>query len=115
MDDLENATKALGNAKQLDPAHADPPQYKPLSQAYALRAADFYNKKKTTEALENYQYALYYNPENVFALYNLGGLYIMNGNIEKAKELWTKTLELQPDHADAKKWLDEISKSKIKI
>jgi Tfp pilus assembly protein PilF len=47
-------------------------------------------------------------PSNAEAYYNMGGIYLSRQDVVKARELWKKTLELDPQHKSAKSWIAKI-------
>lgn len=58
--------------------------------------------KRPFEALKLLEKALEVDPDNADYWYNLGGVSYTVGDFEKARDAWTKTLSLKPDHPEAK-------------
>lgn len=114
LDDVENAEKAWVKARELSPAHPKLKEsFDVLSEMFAVHGFRYNQQKDFQHAIEAYQKAIDYHGKNYAEyFYNLGGNYLMLGNVEKAKEIWKKTLELKPDHKEARRWLDIISKNK---
>jgi hypothetical protein len=75
-----------------------------LNEGIRLGTAD----KKYNEAIAMMQKAIEWNPANPEVYYNLGGAYYTIGDMENARLMWTKTLELNPAHADAQRGLTAI-------
>ncbi len=75
------------------------------------------------KAEANLKVALSINPDNPYALLNLGVLYQNTGRIDKAREMYRKVLELNPDSRAAVtsskqykgKKLTEIAKENLKM
>ncbi|XP_060586421.1 protein O-mannosyl-transferase TMTC1-like isoform X2 [Ruditapes philippinarum] len=68
-----------------------------LDQLYVDRGNNYKDMKMFSKALLDYEAALRINPRHPTAHGNCGAIYHMNGSIEKAKEHYTKALELNPD------------------
>ncbi len=60
-------------------------------------------RKQPYEALKLLEKAIEADPGNSDYWYNLGGVCYTIGDFEKAKNAWTKTLLLNPNHQDAKR------------
>jgi Flp pilus assembly protein TadD len=67
----------------------------------------FFNKQYD-EALSEFQEALRLDPGNARILYNLGVIYESKEDIEIAKALYLKALELDPKLSEAQKHLDKL-------
>lgn len=79
-----------------------------LSDIYLKQGLDTYQKGIPKEAITLYEKALTINPQNAEAWYNMGGTYLMQQNVEKAKECWRNVLNINPNHTEAAKWLKQI-------
>lgn len=74
-------------------------------------------------ARENFESVLQENPNYIYALYHYGEAELKDGNIEKAKELFSKVVNLQENSEsrdlgfikDSKQKLDEIENRKAKV
>jgi protein O-mannosyl-transferase len=112
--DVDNTEAAWVKARQLSPAHPKLVEsFMVLSDLCAMQGFKANQAKDYQNAIKYYTKAIEHNGRNIVDYYyNLGGNYLMLGDVEKARELWKKTLEMKPDHPDARKWLDEISKSR---
>jgi tetratricopeptide (TPR) repeat protein len=86
----------------------DPRKFTTLSDLYLKQGLLLYNQGKAIEAIQLYEKALSVYPQNAEAWYNMGGTYLMQHNIEKAKECWRKVLTINPNHSEASKWLKQI-------
>ncbi len=80
-----------------------------VSQQYQAQAMKFFAEKNYPEAIRVANLSLDCNPNNVFMLYNLGGYYLNMHDVEKAKELWTRALAIDPNNSEIKTWLNRIS------
>lgn len=111
MKDVDNTAMAWEKAKELSPNHPLLVGYfSVLSNMCYNEGLKYYQQKNIAKAIAYYQQSLKYNDKNTDALYNLGGSYLSIGDLAKAREMWTKVLQIKPDHAEAKKWLNQISK-----
>lgn len=109
--DVVNAEAAWLQAQVLSPAHPKLKEYLPvLGDMWANEGFKYNAKKDYANSVICYQKAVDYHGRNLAEnLYNLGGNFLMIGNVQKAREMWEKTLEVKPDHAEARKWLNQIN------
>ena len=49
-------------------------------------------------AIKYFEKSLQYNPQNPDAYWNLGGIYLEKGQVQKTVEYWTKTLSINPNY-----------------
>ena len=68
----------------------------------------YFLNKQYDEALSEFQEALKLDPGNARTLYNLGIIYESKEDIEIAKTLYLKALELDPKLEEAQKHLDKL-------
>ncbi|MBP6532891.1 MAG: tetratricopeptide repeat protein [Bacteroidia bacterium] len=87
-------------------------KYTPNSAARSMVCSELlkqgnkaYADGRPDKALETYNLAGQIMPTNPEVYYNIGGIYLMKGNLTLAKENWQKTLNLDPNHAKAKDWM----------
>lgn len=80
-----------------------------LAQQYNALAVKNFEAKNLPAAITAITSSLECMPNNPSALYNLGGYYLNMQNVEKAREVWTKALTLDPNNKTIKEWLDRIS------
>ncbi|MFT3908026.1 MAG: tetratricopeptide repeat protein [Ferruginibacter sp.] len=107
---LEKAKEVLMKAKAIYATNnvlAINMQY--LGQRYEAEAKRLFDQKKPEEAIKAANSSLECFPANVGLLYNLGGYYLTMHNVPKAREMWTKALELEPNNANIKSWLAQIA------
>ena len=107
---LEKAKEVLMKAKAIYATNnvlAINLQY--LGQRYEAESKRLFDQQKMEEAIKAANSSLECFPANVGLLYNLGGYYLTMRNVPKAKEMWTRALELEPNNANIKGWLDKIS------
>jgi len=88
--------------------------YKYNNKGYSL-----FKNKQYEEALKYYEMTLNFDPENVYAYYAMGLAYHTIGYdqkdtdlLEKAKENYSKALEIDPNHEESRKGLEDLRKSK---
>ena len=88
--------------------------YKYNNEGYSL-----FKNKQYEEALKYYEMSLNFDPENVYAYYAMGLVYHTisynqknSALLEKAKENYSKALEIDPNHKESRKGLDNLQKSK---
>jgi len=76
-----------------------------LSDAFNDKGNEEFQNGKSTEAWNDYNQAAAIDSTNPNAWYNIGGMYIGRNDLAKARELWKRTLRLDPNHKLAKEWL----------
>lgn len=80
-----------------------------LAEQFNAEAVRQFGNKNTAAAIKASYEALECMPENITALYNLGGYYLTIQNVEMAREAWSKAHALDPGNATIKLWLDKIA------
>lgn len=83
-----------------------------LSVGYYNDGYSAYNSNNFTEAIENLEKTVYYDPENRDALYYLGMSYLKNGDDDKAIEVFGRVVELFPGTERAKRsqrYIDDLT------
>ena len=95
------------------------PNYLPLKSNYALLSHMYFSKAlevgKTGNArlaLDYMNKALLHDSTNADIWYNEGGAYFTMGQYDSARYAWMKTLQYQPDNANAKRGLDALGSVK---
>jgi tetratricopeptide (TPR) repeat protein len=81
-----------------------------LGMAYRFKFNATHDPQYRELEIESFENALEINPDYVFALVNLGATYYYSGRKEKAAELFTRALEVYPEHPEAemlKKMIEE--------
>jgi tetratricopeptide (TPR) repeat protein len=79
-----------------------------LKQNFALLGNVYFSKgmsiggKDPKAAISWMEKAVEVDPGNAEYWYNIGGASYTVGDFEKARMAWSKTLQLKPDHAQAK-------------
>jgi tetratricopeptide (TPR) repeat protein len=88
-----------------------------IASQYNQKALSCYKRKAYEDALSYLENAIEYNSESVYAYYLTGFVYHTLGAndkdvelLEKAQENYQKTLELDPDHKEANKELNKLTK-----
>ncbi len=88
-----------------------------IGSQYNQKAFSCYKRKAYKDALSYLENAFAYNSESVYAHYLTGVVYHTLGVddkdveiLEKAQENYQKTLELDPDHKEANKQLNKLTK-----
>ncbi len=91
-----------------------------ITYKYNNKGYSLFKNKQYEEALKYYEMTLNFDPENVYAYYAVGLAYHTIGYdqkdtdlLEKAKENYSKALELEPNHEESLKGLENLRKSKI--
>ncbi len=92
---------------------------KKITNKYNNKGYSLCKEKQYEEALKYYEMTLNFDPENVYAYYAMGLAYhTISYNqkdlelLEKAKENYSKALEIDPNHEESIKGLDNLRKSK---
>ncbi len=88
---------------------------KNLAEAYSKQAEYEYEKRAFAPAAEYAQLALSLNCNDTAALYILGDIRYNSGNLEGARDLWTKLIEIQPDFACADDLRKRMDKAETEI
>jgi len=91
-----------------------------ITYKYNNKGYSLFKNKQYEEALKYYAMTLNFDPENVYAYYAMGLAYHTIGYdqkdtdlLEKAKENYSKALEIEPNHEESLKGLENLRKSKI--
>lgn len=101
LKDYENARKDWDIVKQLYPNNPF------LKRNFELLGATYYNEgmsiggKNPQEAIKWLEKAVEVDPGNVEYWYNIGGASFTIKDYAKARNAWTKALQLKPDHLQA--------------
>ena len=90
-----------------------------ITYKYNNKGYSLFKNKQYEEALKCYEMSLNFDPENVYAYYAMGLVYhTISYNqkdsdlLEKAKENYSKALEIEPNHEESLKGLENLRKSK---
>jgi tetratricopeptide (TPR) repeat protein len=81
-----------------------------LSDEYLKQGSEAFKNNDRELALTYYAKAAEVNPSEAEAYYCIGGVWFAKGDVNKAREFWKRTLQVNPDHKDAKMWLDRIGR-----
>ena len=89
-----------------------------ITNKYNNKGYSLYKNNQYEEALKYYEMALNFDPENVYAYYAAGIVYHTIGYdqkdldlFEKAKENYSKALEIDPNHEESRKGLENLQES----
>ena len=82
---------------------------------YITRGDAYYSQGKYDLAIIVYKKALELDPENVYALNNLGSLYYIQGKYDLAISAYKKALEMNPKNVYALKGLEKVRETQSKI
>lgn len=108
---LGNAYREAGNIDLALESYQKAQQFNPnLWQSYQNIAAIYFQQKKYDLAEAGLQNALKIYPKNVNLINNLGVVYLSKGDKQKAKEIFTKALALDPQNQFANMGVVEASK-----
>jgi len=90
-----------------------------ITYKYNNKAYSLFRNKQYEEALKYYEMSLNFDPRNVYAYYAIGLVYHTIGYNQKARDLFvkaeenfSKALEIDPNHEESLKGLDNLRKSK---
>ncbi len=90
-----------------------------ITYKYNNKGYSLFKNKQYEEALKYYEMTLNFDPENVYAYYAMGLAYHTIGYdqkdmdlLEKAKENYSKALEIEPNHKESLKGLENLRKNK---
>ena len=90
-----------------------------ITYKYNNKGYFLFKNKQYEEALKYYEMTLNFDPENVYAYYAMGLAYHTIGYdqkdtdlLEKAKESYSKALEIEPNHEESLKGLENLRKNK---
>jgi tetratricopeptide (TPR) repeat protein len=72
------------------------------------RGNSVFDKGDSGKALLYYSKAGEIDSTNAEAFYDMGGIFLTRHDMNKARELWKKTLSINPQHKDAQLWLSRI-------
>ena len=89
-----------------------------IAHIYGKAAFKLFEKKAYEEAIKYYKLALEYDPNNVYVYYAMGMTYEKVGeetrdadSLGEAETSFQKALEIDPNHDDSKKALEEVRKN----
>jgi protein O-mannosyl-transferase len=80
-----------------------------ISHHYVLAGRSLFENKQMDSAIKCFEKSLQYNPQNPDAYWNLGGIYLEKGQVQKTVEYWTKTLSINPNYPNGQ-LLERIKK-----
>jgi hypothetical protein len=108
--DLDKAEYYWGMARKYFPTHPFFRQsYDPaLANAFVERAREQGRLGNVPKAIEYISRALKYDSTNTETWYHYGGANFSIGNLNEAYHGWSKCLQLNPNHAEAKKGLEAV-------
>jgi tetratricopeptide (TPR) repeat protein len=114
LNDLTNTEATWLKAKEISPAHPKlPDSFNVLSVLYFNEGFNYNKQQQFAKAVISYQKAIQYNyKDSAEAWYNVGGNLLMSGHLPEARQAWMKTLQIKPNHTEAKKWLEKIANAK---
>ena len=97
------AFELYGQAMQIDSSLR-------ISRYFYLWASKYLAEKDLVQAFQNYQEAIYIEPDFVDAYTDLGALIIEIGEFASAKKCYTDALALDPNDLEIRKSLDSLAK-----
>lgn len=105
LGDYENAGKSWAQAYKYFPSN---PYLKTYSSLMMSKAFQLGGEKRFNEAIAIMEQVSTFNPSDPEVWYNLGGAHYSVQNYTRAKESWTRCLQIKPDHAEAKRGMSAI-------
>ncbi len=109
LGDLNKTKENWDKVEFYYPHYPDIPRYKDiLSNGYMNKALTLGKEQKYEEAIADLQTGLQIKPDSPDLWYNLGGAYFTVKNYSKAIEAWEKTLQLKPDHQQARQGVEAL-------
>jgi len=110
LKNYDESEAAFRKAREIFPSHPVMPVYFSLLSNHYLNEgiAKGTTEKKYDEAVALMQKAAELSPQDPEIYYNMGGAYFTAGNYEKAREMWNRTLQLRPDHTEARRGLGAL-------
>jgi len=116
--DFTQAERSFRRALQIDPNNQiaqssldslHKSMMKAQTASILQRAVELQKESRYDESLSYYIKALNIEPENPDIHYNIGTVFQAKNDMPRAERAYTKTLELKPDHAEAKSALAMVS------
>ena len=108
LGELEKAEECWNKVQEIYPDHPYVKQnFHLLGLTYHRKAMDLL-PRDINESIRFLEKATKVDPENADNWYDLGDAYAKVDQLEKARAAWTKTLQLQPDHKEAKQRLSAL-------
>lgn len=93
------------------PHYPDIPRYREvLANAYLNKGLNYGKEQRFTEAIAEMEKAREILPNNPEIWYNIGGAYYTIKDYQKAIDAWGKTLQLKPDHQQARQGYEALMK-----
>ncbi|HAP00808.1 MAG TPA: hypothetical protein DCQ93_02675 [Bacteroidetes bacterium] len=104
---IDSAEYFWNKARALQPNHPKLTEFdKVLVSDFLDDAAKVYQKGDTSRAISDFRKATKYAPADPKTWYNLAGIYFTTHHYDSARICFDKTLQLDPNHADAKRALN---------
>lgn len=116
--DFTQAERSFRRALQIDPNNQiaqssldalHKSMMKSQTASILQRAVELQKETRYDESLSYYIKALNIEPENPDIHYNIGTVFQAKNDVQRAERAYTKTLELKPDHAEAKAALGMVT------
>lgn len=107
MDSLDLAYQYFTKAQQLNPSSE---ALKILSDEYLKRGSKAFTERDIDKSLSLYNKASEVMPDYAEPYYCIGGVWLAKGDVNKAREFWTRTLQIDPNHKEAQTWLAKIGR-----
>ena len=83
---------------------------KSRSDIYFSLSIIYYNKNDFIKAEDQNKKVLAYNPQNQMALYNIGAIAATQGDVDKAKEFWSRVIKINPQSETGKLAAESLEK-----
>ncbi len=116
--DFTQAERSFRRALQIDPNNQvaqssldelHKSMMKAQTASILQRAVELQKEARYDESLSYYIKALSIEPDNPDIHYNIGTVFQAKNDVQRAERAYTKTLELKPDHVEAKQALSMVT------
>lgn len=113
--ELGNALQEIGRFRQAEDVYSLALSLEPDNVAVRNDLANLAMLRgDTTEAIRRYETILETNPGSADVWLNLGVVYANSGAYDRAADAWKKAVQYDPDHTQAKSYLEKLSAMRSK-
>ena len=113
LKEYEKAEMYWNEAKKTFPSNPSLRAFYPmLANVYLGKVMALGGQKDFAQALKYIEKAAVLDPQNPNIWYNLGGAYFTFQQYDKARDAWSQTLKLNPNHQDARRGLEALGRGR---